>query len=214
MKEATRTGAVLDVLVTHLPALWVAGTAALGVATLSTLDQRPVPTEPNADAHPVVVETARPFPLAIGIVERVIDGDTFDVKLERTGEQVRVRLAWVDAPEREQPFGAEAARWAQESLRGRRVVLTVQGVDAYGRLVAQLSVEGDGYMWDVGATLARIGLAWLDPRHGEDRESLREDQELARQEGVGLWSEPDAVAPWDWRRIGQAVESNGGARAL
>ena len=28
-------------------------------------------------------------------------------------------------------------------------------------------------MWDVGATLARLGLAWLDPRYGDDRESLR-----------------------------------------
>jgi endonuclease YncB( thermonuclease family) len=40
----------------------------------------------------------------------MIDGDTYDVRLEPTGEEVRVRLAWMDAPEPGQPFGAEAKR--------------------------------------------------------------------------------------------------------
>ena len=204
MKEATRIGAVLDVLATHLPALWVAGAAALGVATLTTLDEGPGSTEPNTGAGPVMEDTNRPFPLEIGIVEGVIDGDTYEVRLERSGEQVRVRLAWMDAPEPEQPFGREATEWAKASLLGRRVVLTVQDVDAYGRLVAQLSVEGDGHMWDVGATLARMGLAWLDPRYGEDRVSLSEDQKLARSEEIGLWSQPNAVPPWNWQRWGTA----------
>jgi endonuclease YncB( thermonuclease family) len=134
------------------------------------------------------VEKAQPFPLEIGIVARVIDGDTYDVKLERTGQPARVRLAWIDAPEPEQPFGPEATVWAKTSLLGWRVVLTVQDVDTYGRIVAQLSVEGGGYMWDAGATLARLGLGWLDPRYGAERESLHEDQHLARSEGIGLWS--------------------------
>jgi endonuclease YncB( thermonuclease family) len=197
---------VLDFLASHLPALWVAGAAAVGVVTLTTLEERPAAIQPNAGAGPVAVEIARPFPLEIGIVERVIDGDTYEVKLERTGEQARVRLAWMDAPEPEQPFGQQATQWAEESLLGRRVVLTVQDTDAYGRLVAQLSVEGDGHMWDVSATLARMGLAWLDPRYDEDRDSLREDQERAESEGLGLWDQPDPVPPWDWRRLGKTIE--------
>ena len=200
MKERIAIGAGLDILASHLPALWVAGAAVLGVATLTTLDEHSGSIEPGGDADPVVVENSPPFPLEIGIVEGVIDGDTYDVKLERTGEQARVRLAWMDAPEPEQPLGAEATDWAEDALLGRRVVLTVQDVDGYGRLVAQLSVASDSHMWDVGATLARMGLAWLDPRYGEDRDSLREEQELARSEELGLWSQPSPVPPWDWRR--------------
>lgn len=154
----------------------------------------------------------QPFPLEIGIVERVIDGDTYDVKLERTGEQARVRLAWLDAPEPRQPFGAEATEWALRSLLGRRVVLTVQDVDAYGRTVAQLSVAGDGHMWDVGATLARMGLAWVDPRYGNDHASLDEDQARARFEGVGLWEQPNPIPPWEWRRGGNNVDAERSTR--
>ena len=141
-------------------------------------------------------------------MERVIDGDTYAVKLDRTGEQARVRLAWMDTPEQDQPFGPEATAWAEASLLGQRVVLTVQDVDRYGRTVAQLSVEGKGQMWDVAATLARTGLAWLDPRYGADREGLREDQALAKSEGAGLWAQPQPMSPWEWRRLGKGVESD------
>jgi endonuclease YncB( thermonuclease family) len=213
MKGTTGSGAVLDFLATHLPALWVAGATALGVATLTTLDEPPATVQPNTGASPVTAETSQPLALEIGVVERVIDGDTYDVKLERTGELVRVRLAWMDAPERTQPFGAEATAWAEESLLGQRVVLTVQDLDPYGRMVAQLNVQGDRHMWDVGATLARMGLAWLDLRYGEDRESLSEDQALAQEEGIGLWARPQPIPPWNWRQIGKTsgLATNAGA---
>jgi endonuclease YncB( thermonuclease family) len=214
MRAVTGLGGVLDFLAMHLPALWVAGAGAIGVATLTSLDERLPSPEVSRLARPVAVETARPFPLEIGVVERVIDGDTYDVRLDRTGEKARVRLAWMDAPERAQPFGAGATHWAETSLLGRRVVLTIQNVDPHGRMVAQLSVDGEGHVWDVGATLARSGLGWLDPRYGDDRESLREDQDRAKSEGIGLWAQPNPMPPWDWRRLGKAVESDTGTTAL
>ena len=214
MKTEMSISGVFDVLTLHMPALWVASAAALGVVTLTNLGEPPAPIGATASTHPVAVETARPFPLEIGIVERIIDGDTYDVKLERSGEQARVRLAWMDTPEPDQPFGTEATEWAKASLLGQRVVLTVQDVDRYGRTVAQLSVEGQGHMWDVAATLARTGLAWLDPRYGRDRESLREDQSLAQSEGAGLWARPNAMSPWEWRRLGKSVESDMKTAAL
>lgn len=142
----------------------------------------------------------QPFPLEIGIVERVIDGDTYAIRLDRTESVERVRLAWLDAPERGQPFGDEASEWANASLLVRRVVLTVQDQDAYGRLVAQLNVHSDGHMWDVAASLARIGLGWVDPRYSEEQNGLYEDQALAKTDGVGLWSQPKPIPPWEWRR--------------
>lgn len=214
MKAAEAMAGTLNLLSMHLPALWLAMAAGLGAATLTTLDHRPESIEPNACVGRVSEESERPFPLEIGIVERVVDGDTFDVKLERTGRQVRVGLAWMDAPELGQPFGAEATEWAEESLLGRRVVLTVQEVDPQGGLVAQLSVEGKDHLWDVGATLARRGLAWLDPRYGADREALREDQELARSEGLGVWGQGKPIPPRDSRRAGKAGSAAAGAAAL
>lgn len=211
MKALVGDADVLDSLGAHLPALWVAAAVVLGAATLASL-------EPPAPVVATSIELRSeaptpPFPLEIGRVERVIDGDTYDVVLERTGEPVRVRLAWVDAPESAQAFGEAATQWAQEALLGQRVVLTVQDVDRHGRTVAQLSVAGEGEMWDVGATLARTGLGWVDPRYGEDQTSLREDQARAKSEGLGLWAEPDAVPPWEWRAGGQARQSGWEAAA-
>jgi len=43
-----------------------------------------------------------------GVVTRVVDGDTIDVRL--ASGPIRVRLNAIDAPERSQPGGADAAR--------------------------------------------------------------------------------------------------------
>ena len=214
MRASYGDNGLLDSLAAHLPALWVAAAVVLGGATLGTLEQRPGAAGMPVDAGGAAPQDAQPFPLEIGQVERVIDGDTYDVVLERTGEPMRVRLAWVDAPEPAQAFGDAATQWAQDVLLGQRVVVTVQDVDAYGRTVAQLSVADEGEMWDVGSTLARLGLGWLDPRYGEEQTSLSEDQMRAQSDRVGLWSEPDPVPPWEWRRAGQVVDSAAEATAL
>lgn len=193
-----------DVIGNHLPALWVAAAAVAGGFALNTL----IPSTPDSAPEiapgvaAVTPEAVREFPLEIGTVTRIVDGDTFDVQLDRTGSTVRVRLAWVDAPETDQPFGSQATEWAETTLLGRQVVLTAQDVDTYGRMVAQLTVKGDGHMWDTAATLTRLGLGWVDPRASSDRDSLREDQELAAGERAGIWSEPNPVPPWEWRKKG------------
>jgi hypothetical protein len=41
------------------------------------------------------------------------------------------------------------------------------------------------------------GHAWAFRRHLTNR-SLLEDERRAREAGVGLWSQPDPVPPWEW----------------
>ena len=60
----------------------------------------------------ITPEVIREFPLEIGTVTRVVDGDTYGVQLNRDGDTVRIRLTWADAPEADQPFGTEAIQWA------------------------------------------------------------------------------------------------------
>lgn len=190
---------LVEVAANHLPAFWMVAAAIIGGSAIGTLVPAPptVPTEIVPGGMAATPEVIREFPLEIGTVTRVIDGDTYDVQLDRTGDVVRVRLVWVDTPETNQPFGAEATQWAENTLHGRQVVLTAQDVDAYGRLVAQLTVNGDDQMWDTASTLLRSGLGWVDLRFAKDRDSLREDQELAAGEGTGLWSAPSPTPPWE-----------------
>jgi len=44
------------------------------------------------------------------------------------------------------------------------------------------------------------GYAWWFVRYAPDEEHLLEAQEGAKEAKRGLWAEPEAVRPWDWRK--------------
>ena len=77
------------------------------------------------------------------LVEKVVDGDTIDVKPAAGGDTMRIRLIGIDAPESVNPDeskntedGREASAWLKGSLpKGTRVWLVkdVSDSDKYGR---------------------------------------------------------------------------------
>ena len=77
------------------------------------------------------------------VVEKIVDGDTLDVKPAAGGETMRIRLIGIDAPESVNPddsknteAGREASAWVKGSLpKGTRVWLVkdVSDTDKYGR---------------------------------------------------------------------------------
>lgn len=129
-----------------------------------------------------------------GEVIRVHDGDTLTVLLDR--EQVRVRLVDIDAPELGQAFG----RRSRESLAGMcaGAVATVQdrGHDRYGRTLGHVTCGS----YDANAEQVRRGMAWVYVRYAPKGSPLYTAQTEAKLERRGLWIEPGAVAPWEWRR--------------
>lgn len=132
-----------------------------------------------------------------GKVIGVIDGDTLTVLVDR--EQVRVRLAEIDAPERGQPWSKRSTQALSEKVFGKVVELRPVDTDKYGRTVAHV------YLGDrqISRELVREGHAWVYRRFLRD-ESLLEDEAAAREEGAGLWGLPEAHAapPWEWYRHG------------
>ena len=79
----------------------------------------------------------------LGVVERVIDGDTLDARV--AGRQVRIRLLNVDTPETKDPnqpvecLGPEASEFLTKRLpQGTRVELAydTERLDGYGRTLA------------------------------------------------------------------------------
>lgn len=126
-------------------------------------------------------------------VQRVIDGDTVEVR--RDGQVETVRIAGIDAPERGQP-GGDAARLALEAiLGGGEVEVLASGRDRHGRTIARIERGGR----DVGRLLVQAGHAWQFTRY-DDSAGLRQAEQFARANGLGLWADPDALAPWLWRR--------------
>jgi endonuclease YncB( thermonuclease family) len=89
---------------------------------------------------------------AYGIVTNVVDGDTFDVTIEKAGAKVaysveRIRLAYVDSPEMESENGPEARDFTFAVLMNKRVYLDIDdlsadGRDSYGRLISVAYLAG------------------------------------------------------------------------
>lgn len=129
-----------------------------------------------------------------GEVVGVTDGDTVTVLHGR--EQVKVRLAEIDAPEKKQPFGQKSRQSLAELVFRKQVLVVEQGTDRYGRTIARLKVGG----LDANAEQVRRGMAWAYDKYVKDRK-LYALQDAARVKQWGLWVEREPVAPWAWRKL-------------
>ena len=74
--------------------------------------------------------------------------------------------------------------------------MVVRSKDRYGRTVADLFVGAK----NVNQEMVRAGMAWWFRRYAPRDLVLRDLEERAREAGLGLWADPDAVAPWNFRK--------------
>jgi micrococcal nuclease len=131
-----------------------------------------------------------------GKVVGVADGDTMTVL--HNGQPEKIRLWGIDCPEKNQDFGAKAKHVTLILVFAKVVSVNPVTVDRYGRTVAFVKV-GETV---VNEELVRQGLARVFTRYC-DRAICREWRELeteAREKKRGLWSMPNAVPPWEFRR--------------
>ncbi len=135
-----------------------------------------------------------------GEVVAVADGDTITV--DHNGKRVKVRLYGIDTPERSQYFGQNAKTFTSSQIMGKTVEVQEFDTDRYGRTVALVSV-GDLVL---NRHLIEYGYAWVYDQYCKHEFCLdwKNLESLARQKKRGLWKNPGAVAPWDYRRGGTA----------
>lgn len=127
-----------------------------------------------------------------GRVIAVLDGDTLLVL--RGNKPMKVRLADIDAPEKDQPYGIASQQSLTELVMDKPVRVVSRAVDDYGRLVASV-FAGE---INVNFEQVRRGMAWAYSRFREqpDLSVLQRDAQRARR---GLWAD-EAVEPAQWRR--------------
>jgi micrococcal nuclease len=123
----------------------------------------------------------------------VTDGDT--IKVLKEGIQVKIRLAAIDCPEKGQPYGQAARKFTAGLVAGKIVKVWPTDTDRYGRTIAFVFVG----VVDLNKELLKAGLAWHYKQYSRDPELAKLEFE-ARSKKVGLWKEPDQVAPWKWRK--------------
>jgi len=110
-------------------------------------------------------------------------------------QQVKVRLAEIDAPELGQSFGQRSKQHLSDLCYQAQAMIRPSGTDRYGRLIARVECRGK----DASMDMVRAGMAWTYTKYQTDPVFTQLEQE-ARASRTGLWAETGQSPPWLWRR--------------
>lgn len=128
-----------------------------------------------------------------GKVVDVHDGDTITVQFE--DEHYKIRFAGIDAPELAQPFGIKAKQVLAARILGKDVKIVWTKRDRYGRMIGDVFIRE---AW-VNAEMIEFGWAWHYKAYSKDRD-LAAHEDKAKTSKRGLWSDDQAVPPWEFRK--------------
>ncbi|TXG81037.1 MAG: nuclease [Thermomicrobiales bacterium] len=129
----------------------------------------------------------------------VSDGDTLTI-LDVTKRQHRIRLAEIDAPESKQAFGQRAKQALSRICFGKHVEIRDSSADRYQRVVGTVYCDGV----NANSELVRQGMAWVYVQYASKSSPLFALEKAARANKLGLWADPHATPPWEFRRAGRA----------
>jgi endonuclease YncB( thermonuclease family) len=121
-------------------------------------------------------------------VKAVHDGDTFYLA---TGEAIR--LAEVDCPEINQPFGEDAHKFTAAYVLHKNISFVRTGHDKYGRTIAKV-YTGSTY---VNEALVKAGYAWVYQQYASA--SMYSLELQAKKNNTGLWAQPQPQSPFKFR---------------
>ena len=145
-----------------------------------------------SDGKGTVVKTSATQEIS-GKVTRVSDGDTVWVS---TGHgRHKVRLNRIDAPESDQPYGKESAAHLKSLIGGKQVRVEYEKLDQYGRILGIIFLGET----DINLQMVKDGCAW-HYKHFDKTPAYAEAERAAREAKRGLWSAPDPINPYQWRK--------------
>jgi endonuclease YncB( thermonuclease family) len=130
-----------------------------------------------------------------GRVVKIIDGDSLSL-LDGHKRQHTIRLYGIDTPEWDQPHGKAAKRALRDLVNGRGVGVVAVEEDTFGRTVGTVYLEGE----NINLAMVAAGHAWWFTRYAPYERHLEKAEQSAREQGLGLWTGDEPIAPWHWRR--------------
>ena len=130
-----------------------------------------------------------------GKVTRVSDGDTIWVT-DKIGLRSKIRMDRIDAPEKDQEWGSESTKYLSKLLYGRKVVVDYQKRDQYGRILGIVKL-GER---DVNLEMVKTGNAW-HYSYFDHTPAYIEAEKQAKDTKLGLWSKPNPINPYEWRKM-------------
>ena len=133
----------------------------------------------------------------VGTVVGIADGDTLTV-LNNEKQEVKIRLAEIDAPEKRQAFGTRSKQSLSDLCFGKQAEIITQVKDRYKRTIARVKCSGV----DANTEQVKRGMAWVYPRYAKDH-NLHIVQAEAKIAKLGLWADSPPTAPWEFRKRGK-----------
>jgi len=135
----------------------------------------------------------------LGTVIAVHDGDT--ITLQNESGQKKIRLAGIDAPELNQPYGIESYVALRDVVLDRQVQVETSKTDKYGRVLGRVILDRQ----DINLKQLQLGMAWayreyLKELSKEDRSAYLEAEAQSKAIAAGLWEDLNAIEPWVWRK--------------
>ncbi|HEB71763.1 MAG TPA: hypothetical protein ENI77_03995 [Nitrospirae bacterium] len=147
--------------------------------------------------------------LVWGKVIRILDGDTIEIKNDQ-GENVRVQLAYIDAPDMDpktgetQPLHRESMKTLTRIINNKEVIIESLGVDRFKR------IEGIVFLdkLNVNLEMVRKGMAEiynpvrLRPKQYNQQyvSKFNEAEKMAKSGKTGIWGIENYSSPYKFRR--------------
>jgi len=125
-------------------------------------------------------------------VVRILDGDTLII-IGQDNIELTLRLAGIDAPEKDQLFGLEASRFLDSLLSTHAIHLDNMEREKFGRILADIYI---GSRW-INLEMVQNGWAWAYPN--STSRLLQWAEAEARKKKIGLWESASPRPPWKWR---------------
>ena len=134
----------------------------------------------------------------MGLVTRVIDGDSIEVKQKNTIN--KIRLSYIDAPEIRQEYGEQSKIFLKNLLLDKIVLVSTKDYkDRYGRYLAELYIHTDDEAIYINAKMIKSGNAWVYKSYRSNAYLINLEKH-ARINNMGLWNNNDQVEPWLYRK--------------
>jgi len=136
-----------------------------------------------------------------GKIIGVKDGDTVEMLIGTT--PTTIRLEGIDCPEKNQAYGTQAKTFTSDRCFGMVCKVAGTSKDRYGRTLGTI-ITPTGL--NVNQELVAAGYAWMYREYSSDR-VLDSLETIAKAEKRGLWADPKAIPPWEFRKHGEAAEA-------
>jgi endonuclease YncB( thermonuclease family) len=109
-------------------------------------------------------------------VIEIKDGDTV-VVLDNLNNQTTLRLAEVDCPEKNQPFGTKSKQFTSNKISQKTIKYIVTSIDRYVRNIAKIYFDDNKYLSE---EIIRYGFSWHYIKYSKSIVLAKLEQEATR----------------------------------